>query len=68
MIVGVDFTLSYTTVTGILSLRIIFTIASTEGLIIFVSSIYDDFQNTIIPNPEERVYLIFPHLYLEWIK
>ena len=29
---------------------------------------FNAFQNTSIPNPEERVYLSLPHLYLGWFK
>ena len=62
------FTLSYVSVAGISSLCIITAIDSAEGLIIFVLDVYNDFQNTILPNPAEIVYLSLPYLYLDWYK
>ena len=62
----VDFTVLYTPVASILSLHIIISIASEEVLIIFVLDISNEFQNTMSPNPIERVYLILPYLYLDW--
>ena len=67
MLEGVNFTVSYAPVAGILSLCIIVDITSAEGLIIFVLVISNAFQNTILLNPEERVYLSLP-LYLECFK
>ena len=63
MLEGVDFT-----VTGNNSLCIIIAIASAEGLIIFVLDISNAFQNTILPNTVEQVYLSLSHRYLEWLK
>ena len=51
MLEGVDFTLSYAHVASIRSLRSIMSIASAEGLIIFVLEISNAFQNTILTNP-----------------
>ena len=53
---------------GTLPLCIIIAIDSAEGLIIFVLDISNDFQNTILPNPSEIVYLILAYLYLDWYK
>ena len=64
----VDFTFSYSPVSGINSIHIIITIASAEGLIVFILGISNAFQNTILPNPAEIFYISFPHLYLEWFK
>ena len=68
MLEGVEFTVSYAPVDGICSLRIIISIYSTEGLIIFVLEKNNAFQNTILPNPAEIVYLSLPYLYLYWYK
>ena len=68
MIEGVDFNISYVPVAGIHSLYIITAIAYTEGLILFVLEISNAFQNTILPNPAERVYISLLYLYLEWYK
>ena len=68
MLEGVDFTVSYKPVAGICSLCIITVITSAEGLIIFVLDIQNDFQNTILPNYSERVYISLPYLYLEFYK
>ena len=64
----VDFTISYAPVAVILSLCIIIAIASAEGLVIFVLEISKAFQNTILPNPAEIVYLSLPYIYLYWYK
>ena len=45
-----DFTVSHAPVAGIISLRIISYIASSEGLIIFVLDIYNAFKNNFLPN------------------
>ena len=68
IIEGVDFTVSYTQVTGIISLHIIIGIASEEGLIIFTLYIYNALQNTILLNTKEIFYLSFTYPYLEWFK
>ena len=61
MIEEVDFT-GYKPVAGIRFLRIIIEIASTKGFILFVLEISYAFQNTILPNPAERVYLSLQYL------
>ena len=58
MIEGVDFTVSYAPMDVTLSLRISIALSSVEGVIIFVLDMYNAFQNTIVPKPTERVYLI----------
>ena len=68
MLEGFDFNVSYAPVSGIRYLRIIITISYAEGLIICILDISNAFQNTIITNPEEIVYLILTHLYLEYFK
>ena len=68
MLEGFDSTVSYVPVSGMLYIHIIIAIASAEGLIILVLDIYNASQNTFIPSPKERVYLILSHLYLEWFK
>ena len=68
MLEGVELNVSYTYVARIKPLKIIIAISSTEGLTIFILDIYKAFQNTILPNPEEMVYLSLPNLYLEWFK
>ena len=65
---GVDLTVSYAPVDVILSFCIILAITSEEGLIIFVLDISYDFKNNILPNPEERVYLSLPDIYLDLYK
>ena len=64
MIEGVDFTVSYAPVSGIRSLCIIIEIVSAEGLYIFVLDISNAFQNAILPDPAERVYLSLPHIHM----
>ena len=65
MLEGVGFKVFYAPVDGTLSLSIITEIESVEGLLIFVLDIYNAFQNTILPNPAERVYLSLTYLYLD---
>ena len=64
MIKGFDITVSYETVSGIVSLFIINEIQSTEGLIIFILDIFNAFQNTIWICTEEMDFLSLLHLYL----
>ena len=66
MIEGVDFTVYYAPVAVIWSLFIIAALASAEGLILFVLDISNAFQNTILPNPAERVCIILPYLFMDW--
>ena len=66
MLEVVDFTVSYEPVAGIRSLCITTEIASAEGLILFVLDIPNAFQNTILPNPAETVYLRLTYIYLDW--
>ena len=68
MLEGVDFKVFYAPVDGTLSLSIITEIEYVEGLLIFVLDIYNAFQNTILPNPAERVYLRLPYIYLDLYK
>ena len=68
MLEGVDYAVSYALLDVVYSLCIIISIASAEGLIIFFLDISNSFKNTILPNPEEIVYLILPYLYLDWYK
>ena len=68
MLEGVDFTVSYVPVASIRSLRIIIAIDPAEGIILFVLDISNAFQNTILPNPVERVYISLPYLYLDCYK
>ena len=64
----IDFSVSYVPVDVIRSHCVIILITSAEGLIRFVLEISYDFQNTILPNPAEIVYLSLPYLYLDWYK
>ena len=68
MLEVVDFTFSYAPADGIRFPHIIIEISSTEGLIIFFLDISNVFQNAILPNPAERIYLSLPYLYLDWYK
>ena len=62
----VDFNFSYSPVSIIISLFIVIAITFVECLNIFVLDISNAFENTILPNPEERVYISLPHIYLEF--
>ena len=65
MLEVIGFTVSYALVSGIISLCIIVTIASAEGLILFVLEISNSFQNTTLPDPSEIFYLSLPRIDLE---
>ena len=65
---GVDFTVSYAPVAGIKYIIIFITIASTEGMIMFLLGISNSFQNTILPNLKEIFHIILSHIYLYWFK
>ena len=68
MLEGFYLTVSYAPVSGISSLSIIISIAYAEGIVLFFLNISNAFQNKILPNPAERVYLRLPYIYLEWYK
>ena len=59
MIEGVNFTVSYSPVSGIYPLCIIIAIASAEGLNIFVLDISNAFQNTVIKKPKKWSILAY---------
>ena len=64
----VYFTVYYSPADGIRSICIIIAISYVEVLIIFVLDISNAFQNNILPNPEEIVYLRLTYLYRYWYK
>ena len=66
MLEVVDFLVSYTPVASIKYLIIVIAVAYTEVIIIFILDIYNAFQNIILPNFEEIVYLGLPHICIEW--
>ena len=55
---------SYAPVDGICHLCIIIAIAFAEGLIIFFLGISNTFQNIILPNHAERIYISLQYIYL----
>ena len=68
MLEGVEFTVSHAPMEIIKYIRIIITIAFAESMIVFILDISNAFQNTILPNPEDRVYISLQHLYMEWFR
>ena len=64
----IDFTDSYSPVGSIDSLRILLNIAAATGLLISILDISNAFQNSIIFDASERVYLSLPPLYLDWFR
>jgi hypothetical protein len=65
---NIDFTDSYSPVASIDSLRLLLTLAASEGLIISIMDISNAFQNSIIFDATERVYISLPPLYLDWFR
>jgi len=64
----VDFTDSYSPVASIDSIRLLFNLAAASGLIISIIDTSNAFQNSIIFDASERVYLSLPPLYLNWFR
>ena len=64
----IDFTDSYSPVASIDSLRLLLNLAASEGLLISIMDISNAFQNSIIFDATERVYLSLPPLYLDWFR
>jgi len=64
----VDFTDSYSPVASIDSIRLLFNLAAASGLIISIIDTSNAFQNSIIFDASERVYLSSPPLYLNWFR
>ena len=65
---GIDFQNSYMPVGHIDSLRMIMCIAASKQLCCNLLDISDAFQNSIIFDPQEHVYLTLPPWYLEWFQ
>jgi hypothetical protein len=63
---NVDFINSYSPVASINSLCILLNLAASEGLLISILDISNAFQNGIIFNLTERVFISLPPLYLDW--
>jgi hypothetical protein len=57
---------SYSPVASIDSLRLLLNLAASENLLISILDISNAFQNSIVFDATERVYLSLPPLYLEW--
>jgi len=65
---NIDFTDSYSPVASIDSLRLLLNLAASEGLLISIIDISNAFQNSIIFDATERVFLSLPPLYLDWFR
>jgi hypothetical protein len=63
---NVDFMDSYSPVTSIDSIRVLLQIAASNRLLISIMDISNAFQNSIVFDASERVYLSLPPLYLAW--
>jgi hypothetical protein len=63
---NIDFTNSYSPVASIDSIRLLMNLAAASGLLISILDISNAFQNSIIFDASERVYLSLPPLYLDW--
>jgi hypothetical protein len=65
---NIDFTDSYSPVASIDSIRFLLNLAASAGLLISIMDISNAFQNSIIFDTSERVYLSLPPLSLEWFR
>jgi hypothetical protein len=65
---NIDFIDSYSPVASIDSLRILLNLAASEGLLISILDISNAFQNSIIFDATERVFISLPPLYLDWFR
>jgi hypothetical protein len=63
---SINFTDSYPPVASIDSIRLLLNLAASQGLLVSVLDISNAFQNSIIFNPDECVYISLPPLYLDW--
>jgi hypothetical protein len=63
---SIDFTDSYSPVASIDSIRLLLNLAASQGLLVSILDISNAFQNSIIFDPSERVYMSLPPLYLDW--
>jgi hypothetical protein len=64
----IDFTDSYSPVASIDSIRLLLNLATSESLLISIIDTSNAFQNSIIFDATERVYLSLPPLYLDWFR
>lgn len=64
----INFTDSYSPVASIESIRVLLNVAASNGLIVSILDISNAFQNSIIFDTTEKVYMSLPPLYLEWFK
>ncbi len=62
----IDFHDSYSPVASIESIRVLLNIAASSGLLVSILDISNAFQNSIIFDATERVYMSLPPFYLEW--
>jgi hypothetical protein len=65
---NIDFTDSYSLVASIDSICLLLNLAASKGLLISIMDISNAFQNSIIFDATERVYLSLPPLYLDWFR
>jgi len=63
---NVDYTDSYSPVASIDSIRLLLNLAAASGFLISILDISNAFQNSIIFDASERIYLSLPPLYLDW--
>jgi len=64
----IDFIDTYSPVGSIDSIRILLNLAASAGLLISIMDISNAFQNSIIFDAAERVYISLPPLYLDWFR
>jgi len=65
---NIDFQDSYSPVGSIDSIRILLNLAASAGLLISIMDISNAFQNSIIFDASERVYISLPPLYMDWFR
>ena len=64
----IDFQDSYSPVASIDGIRMLLNLAASEQLLLSIMDISNAFQNSIIFDASERVYLSLPPLYLDWFR
>ncbi len=64
----IDYTDSYSPVASIDSIRLLLNLAASTGLLLSILDISNAFQNSIIFDASDRVYLSLPPLYLDWFR
>ena len=68
MIQGQDFTVSYAPTVVADSFRLSIALAASDNMIIVFIDASNAFQTNVISDPNKRIYITLPTMYLEWFR